>query len=171
MNPIKISNQFKHVYLMSRFTKLKSSFTSKYWKCRFFQLHKVLELLRVSSIGCDTVQKEYLGNHLHVPGVWWIWMREDIELITAIYWRMQPLHTGFISDAGGNNITVHWYNRRSNLHHVRPMTCPIKTLILQLAFQSSLFSSIDEGCVQCSLVWRQWLLLWGFCDLLQGCVA
>ncbi|XP_024387629.1 endonuclease 4 isoform X3 [Physcomitrium patens] len=30
----------------------------------------------------------------------------------------QPLHTGFRSDQGGNNISVYWYHRRSDLHHV-----------------------------------------------------
>lgn len=94
----------------------------------------------VSSIGCETVQEEYrISETIFKSPVyddmydlvkikWWIiWLREEIELITAVYWRMQPLHTGFVSDAGGNNITVHWYNRRSNLHHVCPMTCPTKT--------------------------------------------
>ncbi|KAJ0976062.1 hypothetical protein J5N97_018027 [Dioscorea zingiberensis] len=30
----------------------------------------------------------------------------------------QPLHCGFLGDAGGNAIIVHWYRRKSNLHHV-----------------------------------------------------
>ncbi|KAL2347603.1 hypothetical protein Fmac_001603 [Flemingia macrophylla] len=30
----------------------------------------------------------------------------------------QPLHCGFVSDRGGNDITVHWYKRKQNLHHV-----------------------------------------------------
>lgn len=30
----------------------------------------------------------------------------------------QPLHCGFVSDKGGNEITVHWYTRKQNLHHV-----------------------------------------------------
>lgn len=30
----------------------------------------------------------------------------------------QPLHAGFEDDEGGNTIIVHWYRRKSNLHHV-----------------------------------------------------
>ncbi|KAK9105766.1 hypothetical protein Scep_022610 [Stephania cephalantha] len=30
----------------------------------------------------------------------------------------QPLHVGFTSDKGGNTIDVHWYRRKSVLHHV-----------------------------------------------------
>lgn len=30
----------------------------------------------------------------------------------------QPLHVGFIGDEGGNTVTVRWYRRKSNLHHV-----------------------------------------------------
>ncbi|XP_072980065.1 endonuclease 2-like [Typha angustifolia] len=30
----------------------------------------------------------------------------------------QPLHVGFEDDEGGNTIVVHWYRRKTNLHHV-----------------------------------------------------
>jgi len=30
----------------------------------------------------------------------------------------QPLHCGYASDRGGNDINVHWYRRKQNLHHV-----------------------------------------------------
>lgn len=30
----------------------------------------------------------------------------------------QPLHVSFTTDEGGNTITVHWYKRKTNLHHV-----------------------------------------------------
>ncbi|KAG9155071.1 hypothetical protein Leryth_011052 [Lithospermum erythrorhizon] len=30
----------------------------------------------------------------------------------------QPLHVGFTSDRGGNTIGVHWYTRKTELHHV-----------------------------------------------------
>ncbi|XP_057761814.1 endonuclease 2-like [Arachis stenosperma] len=30
----------------------------------------------------------------------------------------QPLHCGFTTDRGGNDITVHWYTRKQNLHHI-----------------------------------------------------
>ncbi|KAF9587970.1 hypothetical protein IFM89_006295, partial [Coptis chinensis] len=29
-----------------------------------------------------------------------------------------PLHVGFTGDEGGNTITVRWYRRKTNLHHV-----------------------------------------------------
>ncbi|RDY12143.1 Endonuclease 2, partial [Mucuna pruriens] len=32
--------------------------------------------------------------------------------------NLQPLHCGFTSDKGGNAITVLWYKRKTNLHHV-----------------------------------------------------
>lgn len=32
--------------------------------------------------------------------------------------NLQPLHVGFTSDKGGNTIDVHWYTRKSVLHHV-----------------------------------------------------
>lgn len=31
---------------------------------------------------------------------------------------LQPLHVGFTSDRGGNEIDVHWFTRKQNLHHV-----------------------------------------------------
>uniref|UniRef100_A0A453DT30 Aspergillus nuclease S1 n=1 Tax=Aegilops tauschii subsp. strangulata TaxID=200361 RepID=A0A453DT30_AEGTS len=30
----------------------------------------------------------------------------------------EPLHCGFASDRGGNTIDVHWYRRKTVLHHV-----------------------------------------------------
>ncbi|KAE8818860.1 Nuclease S1 [Hordeum vulgare] len=30
----------------------------------------------------------------------------------------QPLHVGFTSDKGGNTIDVHWYRRKTELHHM-----------------------------------------------------
>ncbi|KAL3522208.1 hypothetical protein ACH5RR_015042 [Cinchona calisaya] len=30
----------------------------------------------------------------------------------------QPLHVGFVGDEGGNTVTVRWYRRKTNLHHV-----------------------------------------------------
>ncbi|KAL3687685.1 hypothetical protein R1sor_013994 [Riccia sorocarpa] len=34
----------------------------------------------------------------------------------------QPLHVGFTGDLGGNTISVHWYTRKYNLHHVNSLT-------------------------------------------------
>eukprot|EP00249_Psilotum_nudum_P006628 c19943_g1_i3 orf=285-1181(-) len=30
----------------------------------------------------------------------------------------QPLHVGYTGDEGGNTILVHWYRRKTNLHHI-----------------------------------------------------
>ncbi|XP_057764601.1 endonuclease 4-like [Salvia miltiorrhiza] len=30
----------------------------------------------------------------------------------------QPMHLGFLGDLGGNSITIRWYRRKTNLHHV-----------------------------------------------------
>ncbi|PPR89067.1 hypothetical protein GOBAR_AA31622 [Gossypium barbadense] len=32
--------------------------------------------------------------------------------------NLKPLHVGFLGDLGGNTITVRWYRRKTNLHHV-----------------------------------------------------
>jgi hypothetical protein len=32
----------------------------------------------------------------------------------------QPLHVAFEEDEGGNTISVRWYKRKENLHHVCP---------------------------------------------------
>lgn len=37
--------------------------------------------------------------------------------------NLQPLHVGFTSDKGGNTIDVHWYTRKSVLHHVSFRHC------------------------------------------------
>ncbi|CDO99616.1 unnamed protein product [Coffea canephora] len=42
----------------------------------------------------------------------------------------QPLHVGFIGDEGGNTITVRWYRRKTNLHHVWD------TMIIQSALKT-----------------------------------
>lgn len=36
----------------------------------------------------------------------------------------QPLHVGFTTDAGGNSITVYWYNVKTNLHSVKSFAFP-----------------------------------------------
>jgi hypothetical protein len=37
-------------------------------------------------------------------------------LLSSVSW--QPLHIGFRSDGGGNNVSVDWYRRKTNLHNV-----------------------------------------------------
>lgn len=51
---------------------------------------------------------------------------------------VQPLHVGFTSDRGGNNIDVHWYRTKTVLHHVSRSINPlIRTF----------FSSLRRSCV------------------------
>lgn len=38
--------------------------------------------------------------------------------IFGSHFLVQPLHVGFTGDLGGNSITVRWYRRKTNLHHV-----------------------------------------------------
>lgn len=40
----------------------------------------------------------------------------------------QPLHCGFTSDAGGNDIYGYWYNRQANLHHIWDSDIIVKRL-------------------------------------------
>ncbi|XP_047330243.1 endonuclease 4-like [Impatiens glandulifera] len=73
----------------------------------------------------------------------------------------QPLHVGFVGDLGGNTINVHWYRRRSNLHHIWD------TLFIESAMKTlysedlgvmikSIRKNITDG-------WRDELKNWGDC--------
>ncbi|KAF2572301.1 hypothetical protein F2Q70_00005615 [Brassica cretica] len=46
-----------------------------------------------------------------------IWNDEDVVEESQCSGN-QPLHVGFLGDEGGNTITVRWYRRKTNLHHV-----------------------------------------------------
>ncbi|CAN6457699.1 unnamed protein product [Victoria cruziana] len=50
----------------------------------------------------------------------------------------QPLHVGFTGDLGGNTIVVHWYKRKSNLHHVWD------SMIIQTALKEYYGSHIEN---------------------------
>ncbi|KAJ4773573.1 endonuclease 4 [Rhynchospora pubera] len=49
----------------------------------------------------------------------------------------QPLHVGFTTDAGGNSITVYWYNVKTNLHSVWD------TKIIQTSMSNYFGNSMD----------------------------
>ncbi|OAY65849.1 Endonuclease 2 [Ananas comosus] len=51
----------------------------------------------------------------------------------------QPMHVGFDNDEGGNTIAVHWYRRKSNLHHVEYASESI-----QLACDYA-YKDVDQG--------------------------
>nr|CAB3476443.1 unnamed protein product [Digitaria exilis] len=40
----------------------------------------------------------------------------------------QPLHVSYEEDEGGNTIIVHWYRRKTNLHHVCSSNSHINSL-------------------------------------------
>lgn len=42
----------------------------------------------------------------------------EVILFSGSHFPVQPLHVGFTGDLGGNSITVRWYRRKTNLHHV-----------------------------------------------------
>lgn len=55
----------------------------------------------------------------------------------------QPLHCGHTDDLGGNTIVVHWYRRKTNLHHVRtPAGRPSNHLLANHASRSAVTDSI-----------------------------
>ncbi|KAG8043758.1 hypothetical protein GUJ93_ZPchr0458g22818 [Zizania palustris] len=71
----------------------------------FFSEHHVHEFHCRQSLTCATISDdptESLMFLAHFVG--------DVH---------QPLHCGHAKDLGGNTIVVHWYTRKSNLHHVR----------------------------------------------------
>lgn len=40
-------------------------------------------------------------------------------LKSSYLFLLQPLHVGFTGDLGGTILKVHWYRKKTNLHHVR----------------------------------------------------
>ncbi|PWZ11495.1 Endonuclease 4 [Zea mays] len=57
----------------------------------------------------------------------------------------QPLHVGFEDDEGGNTITVHWYRRKANLHHVCAC-CTSSMLNFRCVLTSYAIESIHYSC-------------------------
>ncbi|KAF5751918.1 Endonuclease 2 2 isoform 1 [Tripterygium wilfordii] len=50
----------------------------------------------------------------------------------------QPLHCGYAADRGGNDIEIHWYTRKQNLHHVWDVN------IIETAEERFYDSNVDE---------------------------
>lgn len=74
----------------------------------------------------------------------------------------QPLHVGFTGDLGGNTIIVHWYRRKSNLHHVWD------TMMIESAMKtfynsdlSFMIQSIQENITN---NWSNGASSWGICN-------
>ncbi|GMP74807.1 hypothetical protein CsSME_00032114 [Camellia sinensis var. sinensis] len=77
----------------------------------------------------------------------------------------QPLHVGFLGDEGGNTITIRWYKRKTNLHHVWD------TMIIESALKTfySKDLSIMIQAIQKNITdgWSDEFLLWEGCALGQ----
>ncbi|XP_052202071.1 endonuclease 4-like [Diospyros lotus] len=77
----------------------------------------------------------------------------------------QPLHVGFIGDEGGNTITVRWYRRKTNLHHVWD------NMIIESAkktfYDSDLSNMIESIQKNITVGWSDDILLWESCALGQ----
>ncbi|KAL7243844.1 hypothetical protein ACSBR1_016129 [Camellia fascicularis] len=77
----------------------------------------------------------------------------------------QPLHVGFLGDEGGNTITIRWYKRKTNLHHVWD------TMIIESALKTfySKDLSIMIQAIQKNITdgWSDEFLLWEGCALDQ----
>ncbi|ESW31255.1 hypothetical protein PHAVU_002G223100 [Phaseolus vulgaris] len=73
----------------------------------------------------------------------------------------QPLHVGFLGDLGGNSITVRWYRRKTNLHHVWD------TMIIQSALKTFYDSnlSIMIQAIQRNITdnWSNDVSIWEHC--------
>ncbi|XP_074341572.1 endonuclease 4-like isoform X2 [Apium graveolens] len=73
----------------------------------------------------------------------------------------QPLHVGFLGDEGGNTITVRWYRRKTNLHHVWD-TMMIESS-LKTFYNSDLSSLIQAIQSNITGVWLTDSLSWSNC--------
>ncbi|KAK1378854.1 hypothetical protein POM88_025598 [Heracleum sosnowskyi] len=73
----------------------------------------------------------------------------------------QPLHVGFLGDGGGNTITVRWYRRKTNLHHVWD-TMMIESS-LKTFYNSDLSSLIQAIQSNITGVWLTDSLSWSNC--------
>ncbi|GFP84664.1 endonuclease 2 [Phtheirospermum japonicum] len=74
----------------------------------------------------------------------------------------QPLHVGFTSDRGANTIDVHWYRRKSVLHHVWD------TNIIETAekrfYDSDVNQLIDALQQNITTVWSDQATAWEACN-------
>ncbi|OAY24743.1 endonuclease 4 isoform X2 [Manihot esculenta] len=74
----------------------------------------------------------------------------------------QPLHVGFTGDLGGNTIMVHWYRRKTNLHHIWDdmiIDSAVKTF-----YGSDLANMIQAIQNNITDDWSNQLPLWEYCQ-------
>ncbi|CAH9135458.1 unnamed protein product [Cuscuta epithymum] len=74
----------------------------------------------------------------------------------------QPLHVGFTTDKGGNTVDVHWFTRKTNLHHVWD-TSIIETAEEQL-YDSQVEELIDAIEKNISNGWASKVKSWEACS-------
>ncbi|ANM66200.1 endonuclease 4 [Arabidopsis thaliana] len=77
----------------------------------------------------------------------------------------QPLHVGFLGDEGGNTITVRWYRRKTNLHHVWDNM--IIESALKTYYNKSLPLMIEALQANLTNDWSNDVPLWESCQLNQ----
>ncbi|KAG5141893.1 hypothetical protein JHK82_017588 [Glycine max] len=73
----------------------------------------------------------------------------------------QPLHCGFLSDNGGNAITVRWYKRKQNLHHIWDST--ILLTEVDKFYDSDMDEFIDALQQNITKVWADQVEEWENC--------
>ncbi|CAM6021896.1 unnamed protein product [Sphagnum balticum] len=73
----------------------------------------------------------------------------------------QPLHVGFTSDLGGNTISVHWYKRKYNLHHI--WDSELINTAKQQFYNSSLSVMVDAILLKIGGKWVGETKSWGAC--------
>ena len=87
----------------------------------------------------------YLCSWLNLLIEFWIWLDNLTESLMFLAHFVgdihQPLHVGFEEDEGGNTIIVHWYRRKSNLHHVKQLPCSHPLVMVQFSWQWIILTS------------------------------
>jgi hypothetical protein len=73
----------------------------------------------------------------------------------------QPLHIGFASDAGGNNVSVEWFKRKSDLHHVWDVEFVTKAL--KENYNSNPTVMADSILNNITDNWAREVDTWGLC--------
>ncbi|KAL5078736.1 hypothetical protein RYX36_007161 [Vicia faba] len=73
----------------------------------------------------------------------------------------QPLHCGFVSDKGGNEINVRWYKRKQNLHHVWDVSI-IETQVERF-YDSELGEFVDAIQQNITREWADQVQNWETC--------
>ncbi|XP_057447846.1 endonuclease 2-like [Lotus japonicus] len=74
----------------------------------------------------------------------------------------QPLHCGFTTDRGGNDISIHWYKRKQNLHHVWDVS--IIETELERFYDSEMGEFIDAIQTNITKEWDDQVEEWENCS-------